>query len=67
MDLMDSLAGHLYHTVDSHLFELAVIRSSQLFEAIFIVLDNLPLGKPSVIRTPSYSNHFSISLETSNK
>ena len=28
---------------------------------------NLPLGKPSVIRTTSCSNHFSISLETSNK
>ena len=45
-------------TVDFRLFELAVIRSSRLFEAIFI-----SLGKPPVIRT----NHFSISLETPNK
>ena len=31
------------YTVDSNLFELAVIRSSRLFEAIFI-----SLGKPSL-------------------
>ena len=55
-------------TVDSHVFELPVIRSSRVFEAIFIsLLVNLPFGKPSVIRTPGYSNHFSISLEISNK
>ena len=38
------------NTVDSHLFELAVIRSSRLFEEIFISLVILPLGKSSVIQ-----------------
>ena len=57
-------------TVDSHKFELAVIRSSRLFEAwprpclkqFSFPLVNLPLGKPSVTQhqesSASIANRF---------